>query len=153
MVGLAVQRIPRNHRTQSRTRRPLVALYVIIVCNPVVALGQNFLHIAQVLLRLVRQRIVGIFLQKSLILVFRGPRLRAITVRLLHLPVMRIRHLQLRVRGFRHEREEHDEIFVRLNCLRGVGCPALFEIRVPDPQLGLRQILAVGIRVDQRLQV
>ena len=66
---------------------------------------------------------------------------------------MRHRHLQLRVGRFGQHGEENAEILVRLDSLRQIRRPTLFEKRVGDRQLGLGKILAVRIGVDESLQV
>ena len=69
-----------------------------------------------------------------------------------HLVVVGHGHLHLRVGGFRQEREEHDEIFVPIDRLGDVTRAALFEVRIRNRQLGLGQVFAVRVGIDQRLQ-
>src|SRR6201996_6352083 len=65
---------------------------------------------------------------------------------------MGIRDLYLCVRRFRQEREENFEVLVGLDRLRHVGRSALFIVGVGDRQLGLGQILGIGVGVNQRLE-
>ena len=105
------------------------------------------------LLRFVTQRIVRIRLQECLERVLGFLSLRPVAVGLFHLPEMRHGYLQLRVRCFRKHRKKHAEILIRLNGLGSVGRPALFVIGIRNRQLCFGQILAVRIRIDQRLQI
>ena len=103
------------------------------------------------MLSLRRQRILGILLQKSLKFFLGHLGLGAVAVRLRDLLVVRIGYLQLRVGRFRQEREENPKVLISLDRLSQPGRSALFIIGVRNRQLRLGQILAVRIRVDQRL--
>ena len=102
---------------------------------------------------LIGQGILRILFQKCLERVLGLARLRAVAVRLFHLAIMRHRHLQLSVSGFRQHGEEDSEIHVRLNRLGGVCGPAFLVIRIRNRQLCFGQVLAVRVGIDQRLQV
>ena len=154
VIRLAVQRIAVHKRSQSRSSRPFVpSRGVVKIADAIISLRQHFLHFPQILFRFRRQWISRILLQEGLEGVLGLERLRPVAVRLFHLTEMRHGHLQLRVRGFRQHREEHGEVCVRLNGLRGVRGSALFVKRIRNRQLCFGQVFAVRIGIDQRLHV
>src|SRR5207302_5504496 len=93
-----------------------------------------------------------VLLQERLKLFLRQFCVRAVAIRFGHFVVIGHRHLHLRISRFRQKREEDDEILISSNRLGSVRGPAFFVIRIRNRQLGLCQVLAVRVGVDQRLQ-
>ena len=89
---------------------------------------------------------------KLAVFVFGAARMRVITVRLFHLPVMDIGHFQLRFGGFRHVGEERYEVLVFNLRLRQRRAAALVVPGVANAQLGAGNVLRIRVSIDQRLQ-
>ena len=152
MVRFAVQGVALGNGDQPGGRRALVALHVVVVTDAVVAFGNNLLHVAQALLGLGRQRILGIFLEESLKFLLGGLGFAAIAIRLGHFLVVCVRYLELRVGRFRQEWEENTKVLVRLDRLRQARRTALSVVGIRNRQLRFSEIFAVRIGVDQRLE-
>ncbi len=151
-IRVAVKRIAVHKFEQTPARRANRTFNEVVARDAVIALGQNFLYLAQALLSLRSKRVIRIFGDKALQFVFGVTRVGAVAVRFLHPAVVRDADLHLRVRGFFGLREENFVVLVLSNRLRQAGAAAFLEERVRDRQLGLREIFAIGIGVDQRLQ-
>jgi len=152
LVRLAVQRVAIHKWSQPPRRCPPVALYVVIVGDAELAFRQYLLHFAQPLLRLWLQWVFRVLLNERLELFLGHLCVGVVAIGLGHFIVIGHRHLHLRVSRFGQEREEHDEVLIARHRLRGVCGPAFLEIGIRNRQLGLRQVLAVRVGVDQRLQ-
>ena len=99
------------------------------------------------------QRAVRIFQQERLEFILGKLRLRVIAVRFFHHAEVRHADLHLGVRGFIEERKESFEILVGFDRLRQVRSPAFFVEGIADCEFRFGEKFAVGISIDQRLQV
>ena len=153
LVALGVQRVGIHHSLQARNGSGVILPASVIEANLGFALGQNLLHVAQLLLGAGRQRRVREQIDHRAVLPLGVLGVRIVAVRLLHLLVVDVAHLHLRLGGFRGIREEGNEVLVLgLGLSEGRGA-ALLEPGVAHGQLGAHPVLGVGIGVEHGLQV
>ena len=152
-VCLAVKRILLNQRLQSRNRSRIRLPQIIEAPDLKFPLAQHLLHFEQPLFALRHQFLVVRILQDQVAILLLCPLgVRVVPVRLLHLLVLDVGNLQLRLGCLRHVGKEGLEIAILLLRLRQRRGSTLRIPRVAHRQLGPRDELRVGIRVDQCLQ-
>ena len=150
-VGAAVQRILIHHAVQPVRGRRMAALVVIEDAHPHFGFGQHFLDVAQHLLGFRSELAVGELHQQ--LAAFLSARRAWLGSRsgLLHLLVVDHADLLLRFGGLLHGGIEQDEVLVLGFGLRQAVRAAFAIPAVGDGQLGLGQILAGVVGVDQRV--
>src|SRR6185437_2322784 len=96
---------------------------------------------------------LGIFRQERTKFLIRGFRLAIVAICFLHHAVMCHSNLHLRVLRFIEKREENDEVLIFLDSLGKIRGAALLVERIGYTKLGLGQVLAVGVGIDQGLKI
>ena len=129
-----------------------VRLGVVVVSDFVIAVGQHFLHVAQILFGLGDQRALRVRQQERLESIFRRFALGFVAVGFFHHFIVRQADLHLGVGCFVEKRKESAEVVIFLDGLREVGSAAFLVVGVGDGEFGFGEVFAVWICVDQGLQ-
>ena len=151
-VGLAVDGELVHHRLEAVGRRREAALFLIQRADTELAIGQHFLNVAQLLLCQGSELAVGELQNELLAFLLRAQGVHRVAIRLFHLLVVDVADLFLRLGGLFHRRVEQDEVLVLGFGLRQPVGAAFAEPGVGDGELGLGQIFARVVGVDQVLQ-
>ena len=152
-IGIAVERIARRDFEQAASGGAQRTFGVIKLGYAEIAFREDFLHVAELLFNLGNQRAGRIFLQEDLKFFFASLGFAAIAIGFFYAVIVGHADLHLGVGAFvGEEGKEGDEIFVFENGLGKAGIAAFFVIRIAERELGLGEIFAIGIGVDQRLE-
>ena len=151
-IRLAVIGIIVGDFLETRARRPIGLFHVIELGNPIVALPQHFLHLAQSALGARPESTVRIFQKKFLELHFGQPGFCTVAVGLAHQAKVRHAHAELRLGRLRGGGEESDEVLIFRFRLGQPRNAPFVVIGVGDGQFRFGQKLAVRVSVQEGLQ-
>src|SRR5208283_4469212 len=151
-VGPAVKRKLVNHALEPVGRRGEGALGVIKHGGSELGVGQHFLDVAQFLLRLGRKLAIGELHQQLAAFVLGAQGMHGVAVGFLHLLVVDVADLVLGLGGFFHGGVEQDEVLVLGFGLGEAVGAALAKPAIGNGELGLGEVLAGVVGVDEGLQ-
>src|ERR1019366_3207944 len=151
-VGLAVDGELVHHRLEAVGGGREAALLLIQCAHAEFAIGQHLLNVAQLLLRQGSELAVGVCRDELFAFLLRAQRVHGVAIRLFHLLVVDVADLFLGFGGLFHGRIEQAEVLVFGFSLRQSVTAAFTEPSVGDGQLGLGQIFAGVVGVDEVLQ-
>src|ERR1019366_7440177 len=151
-VGLAVDGELVHHRLEAVGGGREAALFLIQCAHAELAVGQHFLNVAQLLLRQGSELALGELGHELLAFLLGAEGVHGVAVGLVHLLVVDVADLFLGFGGLFHGGIEQDEVLILGFGLRQSVTAAFAEPGVGDGQLGLGQIFAGVVGVDEVLQ-
>src|ERR1035441_7899841 len=141
-----------HHRLEAVGGGREAALFLIQCAHAELAVGQHFLNVAQLLLRQGSELAVGELGHELLAFLLGAEGVHGVAVGLVHLLVVDVADLFLGFGGLFHGGIEQDEVLILGFGLRQSVTAAFAEPGVGDGQLGLGQIFAGVVGVDEVLQ-